>query len=228
LPQVAELTLLMPPNAPRGTTVKRDGVELAAAKLGVPLAVDPGEHVVTTQAPGGPVTEVTVTLGKAEKQSVTLQVKDALGAPLNGPPDPGTALTKDAPQAVDGQLSGRRVGAYVAGGVGIAGLILGGVAGGMALGKRAVIKQNCNIGGDAAACNDEGLSAASDATALGIVSTVGFGAGVVGLGVGVALWLTEPARPKRVAAAPGPVGWMSAGVLSASQEGAIVGLRGRW
>ena len=54
-PRVPHLLVALPASAPPGTVVRRDDAELGAASLGIALPVDPGEHVVTTQAPGGPV-----------------------------------------------------------------------------------------------------------------------------------------------------------------------------
>src|SRR5262245_16580097 len=51
-PGVPTLTLVLPPSAPRDARVRRDGTELSAAALGLALPVDPGEHVVTLDAPG--------------------------------------------------------------------------------------------------------------------------------------------------------------------------------
>ena len=49
----AELALALPPSAPAGTTVTRDGVPLGAPSLGVPSPVDPGEHVIVARTPDG-------------------------------------------------------------------------------------------------------------------------------------------------------------------------------
>lgn len=240
--QAPLLTLSLAPDAPRETVVKRDGTELAAAALGLGLPVDPGEHRVTTQAPGGEVTELQVILGKGDKKQITLQVKAAQGAPPPAPPKPaqGAPPAPPRPAVIQPAVvsspasqpspaagasrgpSGRRVGAYVVGGVGVAGLVLGGVMGGLTLGKKSVLEKNCGIRGDATGCNDQGLSAASDAKTFGLVSTVGFAVGGAGVATAVILLLTAP---KRATEAPRGV---QPGVLSAGREGAIVGFRGAW
>lgn len=46
------LTIKLAPGAPEGTTVKRDGREVEASKIGVPVAVNPGKHKITVAAPG--------------------------------------------------------------------------------------------------------------------------------------------------------------------------------
>jgi hypothetical protein len=221
-PQVPMLTLTLPAGAPRETVVKRDDTQLSGPALGLALPVDPGEHVIRTQAPEGPVTEVRITLSKGEKKVLTLDVKlsaDA-AAPVAAAPPP-------APP-VDQGVSSRRMGAYIAGGVGVAGMILGGVMGGLTLGKKGVISDNCNIGGRAEACNDAGLAAASDGKTLGLVSTLGFAVGAAGLGTAVVLFITEPSGPKHAATNPGKQRGIRAEVLSIGPEGARVGVGGAW
>jgi hypothetical protein len=79
--QIPQLTLELPPKAPSGTVVKRDGTVLTQVSLGIPLPVDPLEHVITTQAPGGPVNEQRIKLEKGDKKRLVLEVKPAPAAP---------------------------------------------------------------------------------------------------------------------------------------------------
>src|SRR6185503_17683194 len=85
-PEVPELTLVLPKDAPVGTVVKRDG-EVLGTELGVPIPVDPGDHRVTTQAADGPVTEIRVKLAKGEKRRVELRVSGPVEAPALPPPE---------------------------------------------------------------------------------------------------------------------------------------------
>ncbi|MBK8997390.1 MAG: tetratricopeptide repeat protein [Myxococcales bacterium] len=88
------LTIKLAPGAPEGTTVKRDGREVEASKLGVPVAVNPGKYKVTVTAPGRDTTVFRVTL--AEGTSRALEV---------GPGEnPGLAPgpTTDAPTGASG------------------------------------------------------------------------------------------------------------------------------
>jgi len=72
-------------------------------------------------------------------------------------------------------LSGRRIGAIVSFGIGGAGLVMGAVTGGLAIGKKSTVNEGCGIGGDPTACNAAGFSAASSLKTLGAASTAGFG-----------------------------------------------------
>jgi len=215
LPDVPLLTLKLPKSAPQGTVVARDGAALAPAALGVAVPLDPGEHVVSTQAPGGPMTEIHVTLRKGEKKQLTLpvQIQTARGAPLSPTNEalerpPATAPPEDGP-------SGRRVGAWVAGGLGLAGLAIGGVMGGLAIGRKGVVDHNCQD----TICNEAGKAAADSLKRFGLASTIGFSAGIAGAGIAAVLFLTEPARRKRTAARQGR--WVSA-------AGGMVGIQGGW
>jgi len=215
-PQVPELTITLPPDAPRGTVVKRDSTVLSDAALGIPLPIDPGEHVLSTLAPGGTEAELRVTLQAGEKQKVLLPVK-AAPAPVPPPVPPpagtatpvaplaGTATSAPPPIATppDTRGSGQRTGAFIAGAVGVAGLALGGVMGGLALAKKGTVSDHCN----GPVCDHEGKLAADAGKTFALVSTIGFGVGIAGVGAAVVLFVTAPSAPK---------------------QGATVGIRGAW
>lgn len=236
---VPELTLALPAAAPAGTIVKRDDAVVAGAALGLRLPVDPGEHVITTQAPGGPVWELKITIRNGEKRPIVLVVnaaptveeRSATREPTTGAS--GAAAENRAPlDVVAGGSSGRRVAAYAIGGVGVAGLVVGGVMGGLALGKKAIINDNCGPGVDpkhpidATACKPAGLTAAASVKPLGLGSTVGFAVGLAGVGTAIVLILTEHRTAPPATGARGP--WISANVLSLGPEGAIVEAHGSW
>ncbi len=169
-PSVPQLTIVVPAGAPPGMVVKRDQVDVAPAAIGVPLPVDPGDHVVSTDA-NGRHGEVHVTIALREHKSVTV----ALPWANTGP-------------------SLRRIGAYVAGGVGGAALLTGAILGGVTIAKRSVIHDHCNFPSDPNACDTTGLAAASSAKGLGIGSSVMFAVAAAGIGTGLALYFTEPKR----------------------------------
>jgi hypothetical protein len=121
-PKVAELTLVLPPGTPTGTRVARDGAAVAVASLGAPVVVDPGEHVATTQAPGGPLTEVRIKLGAGEKKAIALEVREP--SVTGAPAPPGSA----PPPGVTGPNKAVLIaGGAVAGAAAIAGAALAGV-----------------------------------------------------------------------------------------------------
>jgi hypothetical protein len=238
-PDLPRLTLVLPREAPRDMVVRRDGATVAEDALGAAIPVDPGDHVITTAAPGGALSEVRLKLARGQQMRLVLTVVAAPAAapPLAGSP-PGAAAAPPAPVvATDAKpTSGRRVGAYVAGGIGIAGLIVGGVFGGLALGQKSTVDANCTPTADPGTlgCHHEGYQASRNLQQLGLWSTVGFAAGLTGGVVAVVLFATEPARAKTDAGARGPrrpakqAISAAAGLLSASPGGAMVGIEGAW
>jgi hypothetical protein len=76
---------------------------------------------------------------------------------------------------------------YVLGGVGIAGLVTGAVAGALVLQKKGVVEEHCDAD---KRCDDEGIDATQSGKTLGVVTTVGLVSGVVGLGAGAYLILS--------------------------------------
>lgn len=78
--EVSQLVVMLPAGAAPETVVKLDGAEVAADRLGAALPVDPGEHEITTQAPGGVETKTRVTLEKREKKQVLADVQRAPAA----------------------------------------------------------------------------------------------------------------------------------------------------
>ena len=229
--EVPELTLSLPPGAPAGTVVKRDGVVLGAAALGVGLPVDPGQYVVSTTAPGGAAWEQQITIGKGEKKQVTLEVKAASASTTSDPSNEqsGAAPTGARLPGGDEGGGGQRTAAYVVGGIGIAGLVLGGVTGALALKEKGVIDDHCGSAiqsNDPTACDQEGLDAADQVGTFGLVSTIGFGVGLAGVGAAVVLLLTEPTGAKKDSGSASR--WIRAGVFSVTPDGALVGARAVW
>ncbi|WP_437571042.1 hypothetical protein [Sorangium sp. So ce542] len=225
-PDVPLLTLLLPASAPKETRVMRNNVELARPSLGVALPIDPGEHAIVVQPPDAPATEQRVSIGKGERVVIELKVDvPTTEAPASlKTPDPPKAPPSPPPAPLprsDRGTSGLRVGAYVAGGLGIAGLLAGGVTGAMAFSRKGDIKDNCT-GID---CNKTGKAAADSAQALGNVSTAAFGVGAAALATGVVLLLLEPSPPSRGA---GSMKVLSVGMLNEGSLGTFVCLKGTW
>jgi hypothetical protein len=124
--KVAELTLVLAPSAPKGTLVTRDGATVEQKALGVPVPVDPGEHVITVRAPGGNAVETRVTLAAGDRRGVALEANgkaEIVQAPatLSG--------SGQAPPAQGGANKGLIVaGAVVGGGGVLAGAVLLGLS----------------------------------------------------------------------------------------------------
>ncbi|XXT15818.1 hypothetical protein WME94_36785 [Sorangium sp. So ce429] len=205
------ISVSLPPDAPPAAVVKLDGQVLAPTALGTLIPVDPGTHSIALQVPGGPVSERLERLGKGEKKHVAL----ALAVP---PPPPARAHRAPAP---DTGAGGRRVAVYLAGGLGLVGLAVGGVSGALAMGRKGVVDKNCA----GTACNHEGKTAADAMKALGLASTIAFGVGIAGVGGAAVLLLTEP---KATSAGASSGAWVAAGVAPVGSGGAALDVRGAW
>jgi hypothetical protein len=224
-PQVPYVTLVLR-DAPAGTTVKWDDMLFNLPALGVPLPVNPGEHVVTTQAPGAVSVVTRVSVDKAERKEIELKIgpqhsaKASPAAPLAPLAPPPAALPTGAPRSEEADAGGssasRKIWISGAGGLGAMGLVVGSITGALVLGKKGTIEDNC----EGTRCNAAGKEAADSAKSLGLVSTIGFGVGIAGLATAAVLFLTEP---KSAAAARS---W--APLVADRGGGVVVGLQRTW
>jgi hypothetical protein len=167
-PQVALLTLLLAPDAPPATKVLRDDHEVAAAAIGLALPVDPGRHVITLVEPGRPPFRLEVTLAPTQKRLLTLPRA----------PEPPLFTTQ-------------RIAAVATGAVGVAGLLIGAIAGGVALAKKKTVDAHCDFPGDPGGCDPTGLAASASGRTASYVSTAGFVIAALGVGTGLTLWFTD-------------------------------------
>lgn len=215
-PRVPLLTVRLPPGAPAGTVVKRDGVVVGGPSLGVALPIDPGHHQIVVEAPGHAPGATQVDIAVADKKNVVAALgavtSDQSGAaPVTGSPTP----TKDS------GLGAQRIAGITMGSVGIAGLLVGAIAGGVTLSKKSSVKDHCDF--DTKRCDDDAsLDTLSSARASGTASTVGFVVGGALFGGGLVVFLTapsnaaasEPAKKVGLGFSAGP--WGGAGSIKGS------------
>jgi hypothetical protein len=174
-----------------------DGVPLPSAGLGVNRVVDPGRHAIHAEADGFTAADAAVTVAEGRVETVTLTLQPGPAAPHASPPVapppaaplPATQSPPAQPPASGGSLA-KTLG-FVGIGVGGAGILMGAIAGGIAVVKH---------GSLATACPQSqciGQQSAIDSYQLtGTITTAGFVAGGVLAATGVVLVLTAPkARP---------------------------------
>src|SRR5688572_8559240 len=160
LPDIPELVLVWPGAPPRDATVTVDGAEIDQETLGRARHVDPGQHMVAVSyADGSQSTrKVAVELG----QTLRVILPSASG---DRPPP----IAEDLPPASDeGKKRGtsQRTWAYIIGGVGTAGVLVGAATGIFVLQQKAVIDKECDpIAPGTQECSSKGLSASRDAKA---------------------------------------------------------------
>lgn len=190
--RVAWVTITV--TGPDKPVVKLDGFLIPVAALGVRRAVDPGQHSVSASGVGFGAKEQTFTLSEGGNETVALAPPRKAGptADLGLPAEPISAEPV-APQPAAAGSSRKTLG-FVALGVGVVGVGLGAVTGILALGKHGTLADACPNG-----CPPSAQSDIDGYHTMGLLSTVGFIAGGVGLAAGAVLLITAPkadAAPK--------------------------------
>ena len=168
--------------------VKLDGDEVPVAALGAKRAVDPGDHVVTATAEGFSTDEKRF----ASESGASADVALALTALPSSKPIPGPAPASGDSGAGDTQ----RLAGFIGIGVGAAGLVVGAITGGLAMGKHSSLSDACPNG----QCPASEQSDLDSYHTLGLVSTIGFIAGGVLAAAGLVVVLTAPSDPSEPAA----------------------------
>ena len=215
-PRLAWMTLDVQGAPPSDVTVSVDDATFPAAALGIKRASDPGTHRVRASASGfAPVvTSFTVTEGQATVVSVTLRALPrpepaAVPAGETPPLVPTSApapVERPAPAPLSSSTPFGRTAGYAALGIGVAGLVAGGVLGGLALAKHASLSGGCPDGH----CAPSESSQVSLYDTLAMASTVSLVAGGVVAATGFTLLLTTPkAAPVTVYA-----GFLRAGITA--------------
>ena len=185
-PRVPRMTILVP-HSIAGLTVHRDGAPVRANALGTPILVDPGAIELAFSAPGHEPARIR--LSAKESSSITIDAPELARVTPPAPPAP--------PPSVTSRLGARLPAAIAIGGVGIAALGVGIGFGAHAIDRNAASKTLQDLcaspgapQGSCAAGQDARQSAFRGAT----ISTVGFVAGGVGIGVAAALLLWPTGR----------------------------------
>lgn len=192
-PGLSKLTIEAP-TRPEGLHIVRDGLDVGMGSLGVPIAVDPGEHTVQATAPGHERWSATITVGgDADAQTVTIPTLKPASGPI-GTQAPG-ASTGAPPPSADASEPEEGLGtnhylAIVAGGLGVAGLGVGTAFGLVASSQWDDAQSLCEAPPNG--CSAEGVQMGQDAQTSATISTVGFIVGGVGIAAGVVLWVTAP------------------------------------
>jgi hypothetical protein len=195
-----------------------DGLDVPAAALGLPRAVDPGHHVVvakTATAEGRQ--ELDVHEGEQKEVEITLV---STGAPAGRHPPGETPDTPSTP-ASSGTSHSPDVVTWIGAGLAGAGVIAGTVTGVMAIAKTPGLTSEC----PSHVCGPGAHSDLASAFTLATVSDVAFA--VAGVGAAVAMISLvvghEPSteRPVESPAAAGPTGHIWIGLGAAGLRGSF-------
>lgn len=195
-----------------GVKVTRDGSELAQPVWGLAVPVDPGGHVVEVGADGFGVERREIEIERGKDAEVRIE---KLKRTTVAPPKPATSASESPAAGTPAiESSSRRTYGWIAGGVGVAGLLAGAV---FALEWKSKVDacpdvSNCQ-GADRETYRGRNSWAAPTIAAVGV--------GALGVGVGAYLLLTEDrkATPSNSSTAWEP--WTA-------RDGAGVSLKGTW
>lgn len=164
-----------------GVTVAIGDQPIDAATIGAPVPVEPGTLVVSAKAADGSSARAEVTLAAGASETVELQLvppsKDE--PPPPPPPEPPKVVVDTG-----GKGAPLRTWAYVAGGAGVVGLATFAIFGSMANSKYNDLNDACHGGPCGPGHEDDISSGKTDQ----LIANVGLGVGIVGLGVGTALF----------------------------------------
>jgi hypothetical protein len=186
-PKVAWLTIVVRGAQQPQVTVDEKAVPSMA--LGVRRAADPGDRTIVVSAEGYLSQTTTVTLSPGGERVVEVDLVVDPNAARAASSQGSDAQGRSARPFSESEGSSKRSStlAYVALGVGGAGLAAGTVLGIMALGRRSDLKTQC-IG---SSCPESSKGTIDDYHLYGTLSGVGFGVGLAGVATGVVLLLTN-------------------------------------
>lgn len=207
-PKIPRLRLSTAPGAPEEMEIDRDGQgPVPIKKLGGQIFLDPGDHVLVVSAPQRAPKRYTVTLGPNEVRSLAIEPGPAPEAPRVAPLAPSAPA---APPVAPASPVQARLGA-VSIGLGGALLVMGAVAGGLAIADKSTVQNDCH--GTSVCDSQAGVDAARRGRAVAIASTVGFIGGVALAGTGIALVVTSRRAGTPASALvphPGGLAWQGA------------------
>jgi hypothetical protein len=210
-PKLSQLIIDVPATTRvAGLVVKRDGEVVRDGQWGAQVAVDPGKHTIEASAPGKTTwTSSQDVEGAGTRTTVRVEaLADAPVAPAPPSPAPEAPAPPAAPPIEQGSSSPLKTVGLIVGGVGVAGLAVGGIFGGVALSKNSQANSgHCggSLGG-ANQCDSTGVDLRSSAVSAGNISTIGFIAGGVLLAGGATLFLIAPSGHVQAAPAVGTNG----------------------
>ena len=222
--KLSHLVIKVAPGADvEGLEVTLDENAIRKEGWGIPIPADPGARKVAAVAPGRKAWEKQVEVGEAKDVEVVVPVLEKLPEP---PPEKPKGAGGGPAPVEEGGPTWMRPAGFVALGLGVVGLGVGGY-----FGMRAVsLGDEAKVGCPGNQCNEAGWEAFNDgrsaATAANVLIGVGAGLAVVGTVMVLLGGSSEPAAG--AGPAPAEKGLRIAPTLRAGASGAAVGLEGVW
>jgi len=187
-PRIAKLIVKVVAPAKTDIELQLDTEALSSALVGAERPTDPGEHVLVATAVGMKRAEEKFELEESESKTVTITL---VPDPNYKPPPPPVPITPKETPKRDRTL------AWVSAGVGLVGVAVGGIFGGLALGKKGSLDDQCTA---QKLCGPGAQSDLDAAQTFGTISTVGFIVGGVGAAAAIVLFLWPDPKPEAAAA----------------------------
>ena len=177
-------------------TVRVGPYDVPPDRWGKPYPVEPGAIEVTVQLPGKAPIHQPIRVAAGEKRDVALNAGPAVAV---GPVEPPAEAPDSHP------INGLRIGAYVAGGVGVIGFILLAVEGAASKSTYSTLSTDC--GGNKGCPNPMGGRAnannlISTGSSQQAIANAGLGIGLVGIAAGATLFVLSTRRPPSDAGPP--------------------------
>jgi hypothetical protein len=188
-PKLSFLVIQVPTQPPMGrVSVRRDGTVLGAASYGTAMPADPGTHTILAEASGYRSWSTTVEIGDdADRKTVVVPALEKLpeaAAPLplerSDVPAPAPASRRYSPVLF-----------YTAGGVALAGLGTAAYFGIHSYNKEQEADEKCP---NSECIDSTGVDASQAAVRSANIANVAGAFGLVGAGVFVYLWLSNPSE----------------------------------
>lgn len=183
-----------------GTTLQVNGEEVQRAQWGEPTPVLPGATKIVVKPVGGTPIEKSVTVAAGQKTEISI---DATAPNGGGDASPAkTEESKPGPEAPS-QPTDLRTWSYVAGGVGVVGLVTFGVFGAMSRSKYNDLKDSCH--GPCPPSRQDDIDSGKRSQTI---ANIGLVVGIVGVATGVTLFVLSGKKKQttEVVASPSWIG----------------------
>lgn len=217
-PMLSKISVIVSADAKvAGMSVEIDGLPLPEAAWGTPFPVDPGTRNVVVKAPGYREWRSTVEIGKtAGVANVNVPKLEKAGAGGASPvPSTSSSATKPPPAASSGSntteppksvpdapMHPTRKTGFILGGVGLAFIGIGSIAGSVAISKDGEADEACE---KPMTCDADAVALSKEAVTLAHVSTATFAIGLAGVALGTVLVVIAPkTAPANVSLSVGP------------------------
>ena len=156
--------------------------------FGIALPLEPGAHELLVSAPGFEARAFQVQLSEGQAQTLLVSPGNPRRVAPSAPVTTATTATLAPASAEPAPAAHSRRLGFALGGVGVAGLGLGAVAGLIVLGKQHTVDTECHPD---KSCTSAGVAAASSGHTWQVVSNVGWVLGAAALGAGAYLLLSS-------------------------------------